>query len=209
MSDETVKAVDNGWRTRINWDQDFASLDASVEFCGSIRESNPSVIDALERLSELVAWALEKARGPKTAVPQSPTPERAILPDPSAVQAAAQRTLDLMPKPKPGDPSGDVILTIVVVMTIIKLLVIAYNCWKDHHKTVSIVYNPSLIQRLYLRRVVRRVLKEHGQLGKLDDVMTALLKMAKASTQEDIQAIFDEARSDPAIWTTATQLGLL
>jgi hypothetical protein len=130
-------------------------------------------------------------------------------PDPSAVEAAAQRTLDLMPKPDPSKPPGDLILTITIVMLIIKLVVVAYTCWKDHHKTASIVYEPNLLQRFYLRRVVKKVLAEHGQLDKLNDVMTALLQMAKASTPEDIEKIFAEARSDPAIWTTAAQLNLL
>lgn len=127
----------------------------------------------------------------------------------SPIEAAAQRTLDLMPKPDPDGPPQDVILAIAIVMAIIKLIVIVYTCWKSREHTASIVYDPTWLQRLYLRRVVRRVLKEHGRLDKLDDVTAAILAMAKASSLEDIEAIFAEARSDPKIWVAASELGLL
>jgi hypothetical protein len=127
----------------------------------------------------------------------------------SAVEAAAKRTLDLMPPADPNGPPKDAILLITVVIAVIKLIVIVYTCWKDRDHNAQIIYNPSWLQRLYLRRVIKRVLKQHGQLDKLNAVTAALLAMARASTPEDVAAIFDEARSDPEIWGYASELGLL
>lgn len=128
----------------------------------------------------------------------------------TAAETLAQRTIDLMPMVEhvSGDYQ-DVILTITIVMLIVKLVVIAYECWKNHHAPESIVWKPNFIQRLYLRRVIRRVLKEHGMADRTGDVMTALLAAAKASTVEDIQQIFEEARKDPTLWGSARSLGLV
>lgn len=207
MSDETnISAVS------LTWDNDAEMWDAQVEIVGECEywAQAETAEKAMERLFDLMnrfpvgkANHVVSAPAMESEAPESPESTA------SAVEAAAKRTLALMPQSKPGEPSGDVILTVTIVALVIKLVVVAYNFWKDKHKTADIVWNPNLLQRFYLRRVVRKVLAKHGQLDKLNDVMTALLQMAKASTLEDIQAIFDEARSDPKIWVAATEFGLL
>lgn len=122
----------------------------------------------------------------------------------------ARKTLALMPPPEPANEAqGDVVLTVTVIILIVKLCMLAWQCWEDGGKAKSICMRPNPIQRWYLRRIVKKALKAHGLADQTGKVTAALLRIAAACTVEDVEAVFKEAQADPEIWSTARSLGLI
>jgi hypothetical protein len=128
----------------------------------------------------------------------------------TAIEQLAEQTLkNVQGEPNKGEPKGDVILTVTIIAAVIKLLILAYDCWKaSPGSSLKKCQNPNWLQRFRMRRVVRTVLNVEGVSEKMEEACAALLKTGKSITQDQLMAAVIESQNDRTLPDLAAKYGV-
>lgn len=82
------------------------------------------------------------------------------------------------------------------IIAIISTLVKLWKCWKDTKKAVENCNEPSLVNRVQLRRLVKQGLGRDKYRKYGDDVINGLLALGRTATEEDIKRLIEEERQN-------------
>lgn len=105
---------------------------------------------------------------------------------------------------------GDILITIAIIGLIIQLITLAWRCWQNTPgDSLAKCRNPNFIQKLYLKRLVRKVLRKEWLEEYAEATVRALLAVGKTITQQELGLAIIEAHGDKTAIAKAAEYGVL
>lgn len=94
----------------------------------------------------------------------------------------------------PPSEDGTKEVGIEIVLAILQILPMVYQCWKDHKQAAQRVRSPGLRDRLRLRRAVRGQLGTAGYRRHGAAIVEGLLAIGEDATEEDVKKYLEEVQ---------------